>query len=111
MADNDNIKRLLAGMESGDDERTAREFRDLYADAAPEFAPGFVDGVMDRLESNREASVVEFLPRMFKWVAAAGVAAAVTLLVMTYLSQESISLDALAGINEISLAEVSSLDI
>ena len=112
MAGNDNIKRLLQGLESEDESRVENEFQELYADAPRSFGPGFADRISERIEEETGSPGVDyFLPRVFKWFAMAGVAAAVALLVMTYVNQDSISLDAISGISDVSIAEAESLDI
>jgi hypothetical protein len=86
--------------------------RDLYADAPRSFSPGFADRIAEHVQgAGEEKGVDYFLPRVFKWFAVTGIAAAVALLLLIYLSQDSISIDALSGLSEVSLAEAESLDI
>lgn len=111
MADNNDIERLIHGLENQDEAALEKEFAELYSDESRSFGAGFSDRVMARIGGNvSEKGMDYFLPRLFRWVAAAGVAAAVVLLTMTYVADDDLSMDALAGINQVSVEEVASLN-
>lgn len=111
MADNNDIDNLIRGLENQDEAALEKEFAQLYQDEDRSFGAGFGDRVMARIPNqSSEQGMDYFLPRLFRWVAAAGVAAAVVLLTMTYVAEDDLSMDALAGINQVSVEEVASLN-
>ncbi|MEM7036961.1 MAG: hypothetical protein AAF570_08285, partial [Bacteroidota bacterium] len=84
---------------------------DLFSEENAGFGEGFSDRVAQRLSAPAdEDTMAYFLPRLFKWVAAAGTAAAIVLLMLTWTAEESLSMDAFAGISSISLDDVTALN-
>jgi hypothetical protein len=59
-----------------------------------------------REEAHEEQSLAYFMPRMFRWVALAGAAAVLILLILTWSRYKSIDADAIAGISELSIGDV-----
>jgi hypothetical protein len=111
MADKNDIQRLIDGLENQDEAALEKEFGGLYLDEDRSFGTGFADRVLARTHGEAsEKGMDYFVPRLFRWVAVAGVAAAVILLTMTYINTNDLSIDALSGINEVSVEEVASLN-
>ncbi len=78
----------------------------ILEEERPQFSAGFADRVMARLEQAPiVANIDDYLPRMFRWVAVGGMAAAIALLVITWYQQDSVSLDALTGIADLGLSD------
>ncbi len=82
------------------------------AGAGTTFEAGFADRIMERIEDEREeATVLQVMPRMFKWIAVAGIAAAVVLLAMVFIEGDTLSIDAMSGLSEVSLADELTLEM
>lgn len=72
----------------------------------PRFAQGFADRVLERLENGALAQNFEhYLPRMFRWVAVGGVAAAIALVVLTWYQQDALTLDAFTGLADVAITD------
>lgn len=102
-------KNLSEGEVQGDQE--SFELLDtLFAEEG--FEAGFAERVMGRIEDEKEeASVHQLMPRMFRWIAVAGVAAAVVLLAMVFLEGDGLSIDAMTGLSEVTLADELTLEM
>lgn len=98
------------------DEGGSAELQALWPEEERQFAPGFEDRVMAALpgmeeEAAGKGDVISFLPTAFKWVAAAGVAAAITLLVLTWQETESLSWETLSGNAELRADDLITLNM
>lgn len=72
----------------------------------PRFAQGFADRVLERLENGALAQNFEqYLPRMFRWVAVGGVAAAIALVVLTWYQQDALTVDAITGLADVAITD------
>jgi hypothetical protein len=78
--------RQLAGQESG-------------------FGPDFADRVTAAAFAPATENLGFYLPKMFRWVAFAGAAAALALLILTWYNAQSIDADAVAGISGLSIGD------
>ncbi|HHG85144.1 MAG TPA: hypothetical protein ENJ82_10405 [Bacteroidetes bacterium] len=111
MANNKDIQRLIENLENGDPTSAENTIKEINADAPHTFSPGFTDQLMDVLATETAEKGMEyFLPRLFRWVVLSGVAAAIALLIMTYVAEDTISLDAIAGLSELSVSDVIALN-
>ena len=111
MAKNKNIEDLLHRLGNENSEAAENAMQDLYTDAPRTFGEGFADRVMAGATGEvSEKGMDYFLPRLFKWVAATGVAAAIALLMMTYIAEDTISMDAMAGVGDVGVADVIALN-
>ena len=70
------------------------------------FAPGFAERTTAVVfGASVNARWEEMVPRMFRWVAAAGVAAVAVLMGWSWLEQDAVTLDAMAGLADLSLSD------
>jgi hypothetical protein len=67
----------------------------------PSFGADFTSKVMDKIE-NIELSAYSIYPKLIKWVSISGAAAVIALMLMIYLSEGTVSSDAIHGILEFS---------
>ena len=104
--DNTYLQRILDRLDADEMESAESTLQELRASDPPRFAEGFASRVIDHLEAATGAqNLDQILPRMFRWVAIGGIAATIVMLVLTYYQQDSISIDAMAGIADMSLAD------
>ena len=97
---------LLSRLDADETEAAEQQLQELRASDPPQFATGFASRVMDRIEAATGAqNLDQILPRMFRWVAIGGIAASLVLLVLTYYQQDSLSIDAMAGIADLSIVD------
>ncbi len=108
--ENPYLNNLLNSLESQDEDQMVAQLQEMQQEAG--FSPGFADRVMEQIDDEQEeANVFQHMPRMFRWVAIAGVAAAAVLLAMFVLDGDSISIDAMSGLAEMSLADELTLEM
>lgn len=107
--ENPYLNNLLNSLESQDEDQTVAQLQEMQQEAG--FSLGFADRVMGQIDDKEEANVFQHMPRMFRWVAIAGVAAAAVLLAMFVLDGDSISIDAMSGLAEMSLADELTLEM
>ena len=109
--ENPYLNEILNALEGQDEEQLAAQLGDLTAEEG--FSAGFSDRVMAQVNADmeEEAAVYTLVPRMFKWFAAAGVAAAIVLLGMVLLEGDSLSIDAMTGLSEVTIADEMTLEL
>lgn len=100
MEDNELLRDLLQELQ--DPQADGKVLR-ACIDGPAGFGDGFADRVTAATLEGEEAGMDVFLPRMFRWVAMLGAAAALALLVITWYSNRSIDSDAVAGISDLSI--------
>lgn len=104
--ENQYLKHLIDRLDATDQEGTQDQLREIRDVDPPRFAAGFASRVIDQLEAATGAqNLHQVLPKMFRWVAIGGVAAAIALLILTYYQQDSLSIDAMAGISDLSIVD------
>lgn len=119
MTENENnnyLEDLVARLGEGDETAAEAQLSSLFPEES--FGAGFADRVMAAIDDAEASSPQEhgeqvdrMLPRMFRWVVVAGAAAASVMLAMTWLTQDSLSIDAIAGISDISIDNVYALNL
>ena len=108
-SENPYLNDLLNSLEKQDEDRAAAQLQDLTSDG---FESGFSDRVMDAIATDgEEATVFTLMPRMFRWFAVAGVAAAAVLLGMVLLEGDPLSIDAMTGLADITAADELTLEL
>lgn len=103
MENNKFLNELLQQLEDPTAEGTALQ---ALAGDGEGFGADFAERVTAAAYAEPGPGMGFYLPRMFRWVALAGAAAAITLLILTWYSSEGLDADAVAGISELSIEDV-----
>lgn len=103
MKQNQHIDALLKALESGKADNS--EIQELMSDDLG-FSEGFANRVTNNAFSqNVENELSDYLPKVFRWVAFLGTAAAIALLVLTWTEAERLSTDDITGVSALAITD------
>lgn len=100
MEDNEILRNILRELD--DPETNGSAMQELVG-TSQGFDPEFADRATEAAFSAPSPGLADYLPRMFRWVAIVGAAAAIALLVLTWYQSQSLDADAMAGITDLSI--------
>jgi hypothetical protein len=102
MEDNEILRNILRDLDNPEPKDIAMQ--ELMGESQG-FDPEFADRVTEAAFSAPTPGLADYLPRMFRWVAIVGAAAAIALLVLTWYQSQSLDADAMAGITDLSIGD------